>query len=70
MWRKGIFLENFKLYYETDRDRLAQERILVEDRSKDTESSFFANWEVISTVPRSRGKDFSFKDVPYKSRVN
>lgn len=43
---------------------------IFEDKAVKTDSSFFANWEVVSTIPKSYNEEVSFEEVPYKSRVN
>lgn len=46
------------------------ERNFDEDMAKKSQSSYFANWEVVSTLPRSHGKDVSFKTLPYKPKLD
>lgn len=41
-----------------------------DDKAVRTNSSFFVNWKVVSTLPKAYGKEVSFKKVPYKSRIN
>lgn len=41
----------------------------VYDKAVKSDSSFFVNWEIASTLPRSRGKEVSLDRVPYVSRL-
>lgn len=39
------------------------------NRAIPSNSSFFANSEIISTVPRSYGNDISLKEMPYVKKI-
>lgn len=41
----------------------------IKNKAKKSRSSYFVNWEVVSTLPRSSGGKKSLKDTPYKSRL-